>query len=827
MESLKCFVACSKPVGFSHLTNYKDQIQGFKTPVFNPRPTSLRSKSCSLSNTRLGTIFPRASGASQVELTKDQLFTKPAAKEKDDSSDRMETLIKEIKNKFRSMDDGETSPSAYDTAWVARIKSESDPTKPQFPTCLDWVRANQLEDGSWGEPTFYLLYDRLVNTLSCVLALKMWNAGHEQIEKGLEYLRENMEKIEEESRGLITVGFELVFPWMLNEAKDLGLDLPYDLPCLQDIFKFREKKMKRIPIEVMHSVHTTLLYNLEGLQDVVQWNRILNLQSRDGSFLSGPAATAVAYMHTKDKKCLEFLTFVVNRFGDSVPCQYPIDLLERIWAVDAIQRLGIDHHFSAEISDVLDYVYANAGKEGTSWGRDNPVPDIDDTCMALRLMRLHGYPVSSDVLEYFKDDDGNLICFPGQTHRGVSDMYNLYRYTQVGFPGEKILKDAKIFVLDYLHNCVKNNDLNDKWSLKKSLDKEVKRVLEVGWRESFNRLEAREYVDQYGENDVWIAKNIYWMYNVNDPRYLELAKLDYNKLQVQYTTEINSILEWWNGCGFDDPLVSNDCPKETHFAISATLYEPQYAAARVAYTKCNCIENLIKDLFENHDSIDDLKLFTQAVKRWDKSMIRSLPSKIKATFFGIYETMNEIAVQVSMAQDKDMRAYLHDLRVKQIEHYMKKREMPGGNNLLEEMEDSKTDFGVAVRIIPALFLLGERLNEFSFRSLDHNSEIQNHLSSFLSLFTDIHNHKDLVVICANEKNISEKEAVAYLNNIMEEDFDELAHDVLKPGLVPRICRRLMLEHARVVQYFNSEKMRDQNVRKEVIQGDMKRMFTPI
>lgn len=68
---------------------------------------------------------------------------------------------------------------------------------------------------------------------------------------------------------------------------------------------------------MMHSVHTTMLYNLEALQEVVQWERILKLQSRDGSFLSSPASTAVAYMKTGDKKCLEFLTFVVNRFGDN------------------------------------------------------------------------------------------------------------------------------------------------------------------------------------------------------------------------------------------------------------------------------------------------------------------------------------------------------------------------------------------------------------------------------------------------------------------------------------------------------------------------------
>lgn len=82
------------------------------------------------------------------------------------------------------MNDGETNASAYDTAWVARIPSTEEPSRPHFPQTVDWILKNQLEDGSWGEPTYYLVFDRLICTLSCVLALKTWNVAEDQIEKG-------------------------------------------------------------------------------------------------------------------------------------------------------------------------------------------------------------------------------------------------------------------------------------------------------------------------------------------------------------------------------------------------------------------------------------------------------------------------------------------------------------------------------------------------------------------------------------------------------------------------------------------------------------------
>ena len=44
-------------------------------------------------------------------------------------------------------------------------------------------------------------------------------------------------------------------------------------------------------------------------------------------------------------------------FLTPAPCACPIDLFEHMWMVDTIQRLGIEHYFHEEISDVLDYVY--------------------------------------------------------------------------------------------------------------------------------------------------------------------------------------------------------------------------------------------------------------------------------------------------------------------------------------------------------------------------------------------------------------------------------------------------------------------------------------
>lgn len=83
-----------------------------------------------------------------------------------------------------SLHDGGIGISAYDTAWVALIEDIQGSGAPQFPSALRWIADNQLPDGSWGEDKIFSAYDRLLNTLACVVALKRWNIHQDSCEKG-------------------------------------------------------------------------------------------------------------------------------------------------------------------------------------------------------------------------------------------------------------------------------------------------------------------------------------------------------------------------------------------------------------------------------------------------------------------------------------------------------------------------------------------------------------------------------------------------------------------------------------------------------------------
>ncbi|XP_021897961.1 ent-copalyl diphosphate synthase, chloroplastic [Carica papaya] len=573
-----------------------------------------------------------------------------------------------IKSMLESMEDGEISVSAYDTAWVGLVPDVNGSGEPQFPSSLVWIANNQLSDGSWGDTHIFSAHDRLINTLACVLALKSWNLHPDKCEKGMKFFRENLYKIEDENDEHMPIGFEVAFPSLLEIARSLNVEIEEDSPVLQKIYAMRNLKLTRIPRDIMHNVPTTLLHSLEGMTDL-DWEKLLKLQSSDGSFLFSPSSTAFALMQTKDQKCLTYLQKAVQRFNGGVPNVYPVDMFEHIWAVDRLQRLGISRYFKPQIKECIDYVHRYWDENGICWARNTPVHDIDDTAMGFRLMRLHGYDVSADVFENFKKGE-EFFCFAGQSNQAVTGMFNLYRASQVSFPGEKILEDAKQFSFSFLRNKQEANELLDKWIITKDLPGEVGFALEIPWYASLARVETRFYIEQYGgEDDVWIGKTLYRMPYVNNNAYLELAKLDYNNCQAIHQMEWRGIQKWFAECKLEEYGSSRRSLLLAYFVAAASTYEPERSRERLAWAKTLVLTDAITAYFHDLDStesarrnfLNEFKLVSVNPSPYLNFGRRSSDSnrgvqRLIATVIG---TLNHISLDALVGHGRDVTYYLH------------------------------------------------------------------------------------------------------------------------------------------------------------------------
>lgn len=78
---------------------------------------------------------------------------------------------------------------------------------------------------------------------------------------GLSFLNQNMWKLAVEDEESMPIGFELAFPSLIEIAKSLGVDFPYDHQSLQGIYSSREIKMKRY-IYIHTRLYRYKIYNV-------------------------------------------------------------------------------------------------------------------------------------------------------------------------------------------------------------------------------------------------------------------------------------------------------------------------------------------------------------------------------------------------------------------------------------------------------------------------------------------------------------------------------------------------------------------------------------
>nr|BAD42452.1 ent-CDP synthase [Oryza sativa Japonica Group] len=524
------------------------------------------------------------------------------------STSELPYMIESIKSKLRAARNslGETTVSAYDTAWIALVNrlDGGGERSPQFPEAIDWIARNQLPDGSWGDAGMFIVQDRLINTLGCVVALATWGVHEEQRARGLAYIQDNLWRLGEDDEEWMMVGFEITFPVLLEKAKNLGLDINYDDPALQDIYAKRQLKLAKIPREALHARPTTLLHSLEGMENL-DWERLLQFKCPAGSLHSSPAASAYALSETGDKELLEYLETAINNFDGGAPCTYPVDNFDRLWSVDRLRRLGISRYFTSEIEEYLEYAYRHLSPDGMSYGGLCPVKDIDDTAMAFRLLRLHGYNVSSSVFNHF-EKDGEYFCFAGQSSQSLTAMYNSYRASQIVFPGDDDgLEQLRAYCRAFLEERRATGNLMDKWVIANGLPQRgrVRAGFPMEGKLAASRDEGVSGAVRRYE-DAWIGKGLYRMTLVNNDLYLEAAKADFTNFQRLSRLEWLSLKRWYIRNNLQAHGVTEQSVLRAYFLAAANIFEPNRAVGTLGWARTAILAEAIASHLRQYSAND-------------------------------------------------------------------------------------------------------------------------------------------------------------------------------------------------------------------------------
>ncbi|XP_058091537.1 alpha-terpineol synthase, chloroplastic-like [Magnolia sinica] len=259
--------------------------------------------------------------------------------------------------------------------------------------------------------------------------------------------------------------------------------------------------------------------------------------------------------------------------------------------------------------------------------------DLNVTALRFRLLRQHGYEVSQDVFNSFMDERGS---FKACLSQDIEGMLSLYEASHLGFTGETVLDVAKAFTTKHLKGI--------KGNIEPNLAKQVTHALELPMHYMEPRLEARWYIEEVYEKEKHMK-----------PFLLELAKLDYNRVQAFHQSNVRDMARWWKDLGTMEIFpFTRDRVVECFLFSLGVAFEPQYQYCRDVVTQVNQILTMIDDVYDVYGSLDEFELFTDAVQRWTTDAIEKLPEYMKKCYMVLFNNVNALAYDVLKEQGVDV-----------------------------------------------------------------------------------------------------------------------------------------------------------------------------
>jgi hypothetical protein len=332
---------------------------------------------------------------------------------------------------------GVMSASVYDTAQVARLAPASENVWP----ALEWLLDQQQSDGGWGNPTVPLARD--VPTLAAVLALKAIGtrkAMRVATQEGINFLRRQATKWLKSLPDELPVGVELLLPMLLEEAKKVDIDLPYDMyVSVYNLGKKRRKLIASLKLRPGNTpVHSWEAFGTSPEHEMLDvfgsvghspaataaWLHLAENQ-RAHSVGHSPAMAAKVHLAENQKQLTDdtqrarsYLEQAAAATGVGipgvVPTIWPMNRFEQSNALYALLIGGLlDHpHLRSVIEPQLDDMARAVRPTGLGLS-DAFDPDGDDTAEALALLVATGRASDAQALYGFAFQK-HFVAYPGE-----------------------------------------------------------------------------------------------------------------------------------------------------------------------------------------------------------------------------------------------------------------------------------------------------------------------------------------------------------------------------------------------------------------------------
>ncbi|KAK1391710.1 (+)-delta-cadinene synthase [Heracleum sosnowskyi] len=304
------------------------------------------------------------------------------------------------------------------------------------------------------------------------------------------------------------------------------------------------------------------------------------------------------------------------------------EALDQLELIDHLKRLGLGHHFDEEIKLTLTKIHnTDQTSDDDEWEKN-----LHATALKFRLLREHGYHISSEVFKCFTENERFKACLG----KDVKGMLSLYEASYYSIQGESLMEEAYSYTSSILKEWVKSIDDSD-------LGMQVTHALELPLQWRIPRFDAIRYMDIYERSSAMM------------PAVLEFAKFDFNILQGLNQEELKDVSRWWKKTGLGHKLNFIRDRLATSFLWTVGIScKPEHRYFRIQIAKVIQLITTLDDVYDVYATLDELELFTSVIERWDIDAMTELPHYMKICFMTLYNLVNEIAYDILMEQNIDV-----------------------------------------------------------------------------------------------------------------------------------------------------------------------------
>ncbi|KAG2621139.1 hypothetical protein PVAP13_3NG220889 [Panicum virgatum] len=436
--------------------------------------------------------------------------------------------------------------------------------------------------------------------------------------------------------------------------------------------------------------------------------------------------------------------------------------------------------------------------------------DMATCAMAFRLLRLHGYDVSSDGLAQFSNESS----FHGSIQGHLNDteaLLELLKASHVQITDDELVLES---IGSWSSQLLKQQLCSGRIS--RHVDPaEVEHVLKFPFYSNVDRLEHRWNIEHFKKQNFQKLKSEYRTCDA-DEEIMSLAVDEFHSCQAAYQEELRCIERWVKEVRLDELDYARVMPLICLLPSASTMFPAELSEARIVAAKTNILATIVDDLFDVGESREEMENLVTLIEMWDAyERVGFFSERVEIVFRAVYDTSNDIAVRAAAVQNRNIIHHIAErwaelARVMMVEAEWR---MSGHTPSMDEyMAVAEPSYALGTTVLTFLYFVGPELSEDVVRGSEYG-ELFRHINICGRLLNDLQSYErekdqgkiNSVLLLAGRLGGSVEAAKAELRSVIAASRRALLRMLVRDGgEVPWQCRREFWNISKVVHLIYME-----------------------